>query len=129
MKRIIFFDGVCPVCNGFVDYVLKKDSKNYFQFSSLQSEFTKSHLALQYQGLDTVILMENEQVYLRSTAVLRILLQLGGHWTALAIFASVIPRVVRDMIYDLVAKNRYRVFGKYETCRIPTAEEKARFIL
>lgn len=129
MKRIIFFDGVCPVCNGFVDYVLKKDSKNYFQFSSLQSEFTKSHLDPQHQSLDTVILMENEQVYLKSTAVLRILLQLGGHWTALAIFASVIPRVIRDMIYDLVAKNRYRVFGKYETCRMPTAEEKARFIL
>lgn len=128
MKKIIFFDGVCPVCNGFVDYVLKKDFKNHFQFCSLQSEFAKSNLPLMYQDLDTVILMENNDVFIRSTAVLRILFQLGGHWNALAVFASAVPRPIRDFIYNLMAKNRYRFFGKFNTCRLPTSEQKSRFL-
>ncbi len=128
MKRIIFFDGVCPVCNGFVDYVLKKDLKNQFQFSSLQSQNAKAHIPEPYLRLDTVILKENDQLFIRSTAVLRILFELGGHWNALAIFLSVIPRPLRDFTYDLFAKYRYRIFGRYQTCRIPTPEEKARFL-
>lgn len=128
MKRIIFFDGVCPVCNGFVDYVLKKDLKNQFQFSSLQSHNAKAQIPEQYLDLDSVILKENEQIFIRSTAVLRILFQLGGHWNALAIFFSVIPRPLRDYFYDLFAKYRYRIFGQYESCRIPTPEQRARFL-
>lgn len=128
MKRIIFFDGVCPVCNGFVDYVLKKDSKNQFQFSSLQSHYAKSTLQPQYQGLDSVILKENDQTFIKSTAVLRILFQLGGLWNALAVFLSAIPRPLRDFGYDIFAKNRYRIFGQNETCRLPSLEEKSRFI-
>ena len=128
MKRIIFFDGVCPVCNGFVDYVLKKDLKSQFQFSSLQSQFAKTNLPSQYQGLDSVILMENDQLFSKSTAILRILFQLGGHWNALAVFLSVIPNPVRNIFYDLFAKYRYRLFGQNETCRLPSAGEKSRFI-
>ena len=128
MKRIIFFDGVCPVCNGFVDYVLKKDLKNQFQFSSLQSQFAKATLLPQYQGLDSVILLENDQTFIKSTAVLRILFQLNGHWNALAVFLSAIPRPIRDFFYDIFAKNRYRIFGQNEICRVPTVKEKLRFI-
>ena len=129
MKRIIFFDGVCPVCNGFVDYVLKKDFKNDFLFCSLQSDLAKSRLPEKYQQLDTVVLMENNDVFDRSTAVLRILFQLGGYWNALAVFASAIPRPVRDFVYGLIAKNRYRFFGQREVCRLPTSQEKERFLL
>ena len=128
MKRIIFFDGVCPVCNGFVDYVLKKDFRNDFQFCSLQSQFAISNLPAIYHDLDTVVLMENDHVFSKSTAVLRILFQLGGHWNALAVFASAIPRPIRDFIYKFIAKNRYRFFGKLAVCRLPTAEEKSRFL-
>ncbi len=129
MKRIIFFDGVCPVCNGFVDYVLKKDFKNDFLFCSLQSEFARGHLPEKYQKLDTIILMENNDVFDQSTAVLRILFQLGGHWNALAVFASAVPRPLRDFVYRIIAKNRYRFFGKRDVCRLPSPEEKERFLL
>lgn len=128
MKRIIFFDGVCPVCNGFVDYVLKKDLKSQFQFSSLQSQFAKTTLPPQYQGLDSVVLLENDQTFIKSTAVLRILFQLSGNWNALAVFLSAVPRPIRDYFYDIFAKNRYRIFGQNETCRLPTVKEKLRFI-
>ncbi len=129
MKRIIFFDGICPLCNGFVDYVLKKDLNHCFQFSSLQSEFAKKNLKAEHQGLDTILLLENDKVFIKSTAVLRILFQLGGHWNALAVFASVIPRPMRDFFYMLIAKNRYKLVGQYETCRLPSEEEKNRFLL
>lgn len=128
MKRIIFFDGVCPLCNGFVDFVLKKDSKKLFLYSSLQSSYAQAHLPIQHQGLDSIVLSENGVVYTKSTAILRILFQLGGHYNALSVFASIIPRPVRDMIYNFIAHNRYRWFGKFESCRLATVEEKNLFI-
>ncbi len=82
----------------------------------------------QYQGLDSVTLKENDQIFIKSTAVLRILFQLGGHWNALAVFLSAIPRPVRDFGYTIFARNRYRIFGQNETCRLPSAAEKSRFI-
>ncbi|OFZ29679.1 MAG: hypothetical protein A2622_10675 [Bdellovibrionales bacterium RIFCSPHIGHO2_01_FULL_40_29] len=128
MKRIIFFDGICPLCNGFVDFVLKKDSKRHFQYASLQSDFAKTNLPEQNLSLDSVVLLENSQIYMKSTAVLRVLFQLGGYWTPLCIIASIIPRPLRDFFYDIIAKNRYRVFGKYETCRLPSSEERSLFL-
>ena len=128
MQRIIFFDGVCPLCNHFVDFVIKRDRKKIFLFSSLQSPFAKASLPATYLSLDSIILKENNDYFLKSTAVLRVLFQLGPGWNAFAIFASIIPRFIRDIIYNFIAKNRYKIWGRNEVCRIPTADEKKLFI-
>lgn len=128
MRRIIFFDGICPLCNGFVDFVIKRDQRHLFLFSSIQSNYAKNNLEATHLGLDSIILKENDQVFTRSTAVLRIFFQLGGYWNVLAVFASISPRWIRDYFYVAVAKNRYRIWGQREFCRLPTAEEKALFL-
>ena len=128
MKRIIFFDGLCPLCNGFIEFVLKKDSSKFFRYASLQSDFAKKELPFPYQSLDTVVLLEHGKVYIKSTAVLRILFQLKGLWHAVAILASVIPRPLRDFIYDIVAKNRYKFLTKKTTCNLPTKEQEELFM-
>lgn len=128
MKRIIFFDGVCSLCNGFIDFILKRDQQQAFQFSSLQSEFALKTVPEHHQGLDTVVLLDQGKVYTSSTAVLRILFELGGLWNVFAMLASIVPTTLRDIVYRFVAKNRYRLFGKKNSCRIPTPAEKNRFI-
>ena len=128
MKRIIFFDGVCSLCNGFIDFILKRDQKNAFEFSSLQSQFAAKNLPKQNQGLDSIVLLEDQKVYTNSTAVLRILFEIGGGWNLFAVLTSILPVWFRDVIYRFIAKNRYRLFGKRDTCRLPTAAEKKRFL-
>ena len=128
MRRIIFFDGICPLCSGFVDFVIKRDQRRLFLFSSLQSEFAKAHLPSTYLSLDSIVLKENDQIYTQSTSVLRILFQLGGYWNALAVFSSIFPLWFRDYFYSVIAKNRYRFWGQREFCRLPTAEEKKLFL-
>ena len=128
MKRIIFFDGICTLCNGFIDFILKKDQKNQFLFCSLQSDFAKQNLSEQYQGLDTIVLLDDNKVYTKSTAVLRIVFQLGAGYSLFSMIASILPLFIRDFIYNLVAKNRYKIFGKKDTCRLPTESEKKLFL-
>ena len=128
MQRIIFFDGVCPLCNGFVDFVIKRDKQHQFYFSSLQSEQAQKLLPKQDQGLNSVILVEGEGIFRKSKAALRILFYLGGWWTVLSVMLSVFPLVLRDSVYDLIAKYRYRFFGKFESCRLPKYEEKPYFL-
>lgn len=128
MRRIIFFDGICPLCNGFVDFVIKHDRQGLFLFSSLQSDYAKKSLPPSYQSLDTIILQENEKIFSKSAAVLRVLFQLGGFWNTLAILCSIIPQFLRDHIYDLIAKNRYSFWEQKETCRLPTQNEKKLFL-
>lgn len=129
MRRIIFFDGICPLCNGFVDFVIKRDHRRLFLFSSLQSESAKGLLVPTYLGLDSIVLMENDQVYTKSKAVLRIFFQLGGYWNVLAVFLSIFPLWFRDSFYGMIAKNRYRIWGQREFCRLPTPEEKQLFLV
>jgi predicted DCC family thiol-disulfide oxidoreductase YuxK len=129
-KNILLFDGVCNLCNGAVQFILKRDKKKIFQFASLQSE-AGERLLRQY-GLSTtafhsLVLIQDDHVFLKSTAVLKIAKQLGGFcklWYAFII----IPRFIRDFIYDLVARSRYRIFGKRDRCMIPTADVSDRFI-
>lgn len=129
MKRIIFFDGVCTLCNRSIDFILKKNHiENPFYFASLQSDYAKKHVPVPYQSLDTIVLMEGEKVYTKSTAALRILFALGGHYSILSMLVSIFPRFVTDIGYDFIANNRYRLFGKKDTCRIPTAAEKTFFL-
>lgn len=127
-QQVIFFDGFCGLCNGFVDFILSIDKKKQFLFSPLQSEFAKSNLPAELTtDLKSVVLLKNGKQYSKSDAVLRILNDLGGVWK-LTQLGRILPENLRNKAYDMVAENRYKLFGKKETCRLPSADERARFI-
>ncbi|MGX6443387.1 thiol-disulfide oxidoreductase DCC family protein [Neobacillus sp. K501] len=129
MERIVLFDGVCNLCNSSVQFIIKRDPKGYFKFASLQS-VVGNDLLTQYglnQEIDSLVLIENKTIYMRSTAALRIGMKLHGFWKFLAIFL-IVPPTIRDFLYKIVAKNRYNWFGKRESCMLPTPEMKNRFI-
>ena len=129
-QPVVLFDGVCNLCNGAVQFVIKHDKKNRFRFASLQSH-TGAHLLQQYHlpanELNSFILIDDGKAYTRSTAALKVAKKLTGIWPMLYTF-MIIPRIFRDSIYDWVARNRYKWFGKKEECMIPTPELKARFL-
>jgi predicted DCC family thiol-disulfide oxidoreductase YuxK len=129
-QSIIMFDGVCNLCNGFVNFLIVRDKHNSFRFGSLQSpaviDLLKAH-NFAANDLSTVILLENDKLYYQSTAVLRILRQMGGAWPLLYAFI-VLPRPIRDFFYNMIAKNRYRLFGRQDACMIPTPELRAKFV-
>lgn len=128
-ESIIYFDGVCGLCNGFVDFILNVDSKNIFKFSPLQSDFALKTLPPQFtHDLDSVVVMIEGKTFRKGAAVLAVFNQLGGGWKILSL-ATVLPDGLINSGYDFVANNRYKIFGKKETCRLPTPEERARFIL
>jgi len=127
---IILFDGVCNLCNGAVQFVIRNDKKKLFRFAALQSEagieLSKKH-KLPTDSMKTFILIENNQVYTRSTAALRVGKMLGGA-LALGYVFIIVPPVIRDGVYNWIAKNRYRWFGKKESCMIPTPDLRERFL-
>jgi len=133
---IVLYDGVCGLCNRSVQFLLKHDKEARFRFASLQSDFAKKVLGrhgLDPKDLDTVHVVENydqpdERVLQRSDAILRAGRELGGVWGASASIAKVVPRALRDLVYRLVATNRYRVFGKYDTCMLPDPNQRSRFL-
>lgn len=129
MERIILFDGVCNLCNHSVQFIIKRDPKGYFKFASLHSEIGQ-YLLRQHglnQGMDSFVLIENKKIFMRSTAALRVSMQLSGFWKFLTIFL-IVPPFIRDFLYNIIAKNRYRWFGKRDSCMLPTPEVKKRFI-
>jgi len=129
-KPTILFDGVCNLCNSSVDFVIRRDQNDTFQFASLQSSYARNHPLIPNdptKNLDTVILLKDQKVYTKSSAALRIAKELNGFWPLLYLFV-LIPKAFRDLVYDWVASNRYRWFGKSETCRIPTEKECSKFI-
>lgn len=122
--KIVFFDGVCHLCNGFVDAVISLDTKHNFYFAPLQGETAQALLPVQNRAhLDSVIYYESEKLYDSSTAVLKILIGLGGVYRIFALL-WVIPRPFRDFFYRIIARNRYRWFGEREFCRLPLPEER-----
>lgn len=130
MKSLIFFDGVCTLCNNSIDFIIRKDNKGRFLVGSLQDEYSKKILSkydVKEDYLDSLVLLEKDEVYYRSTAALKIARHLSGLWP---IFYPLIllPRFLRDPVYDWIGQNRYRWFGKKDSCRIPTPEEKEKFI-
>lgn len=129
-QPIILFDGVCNLCDSTVNFVLKKNTRANIRFAALQSE-AGQQLLQQYQlpadQMKSFIFVENGIVYKRSTAALRVCRHLKGLWPLCYLFILV-PRFIRDGIYNCVAKNRYRWFGKKESCMIPAPEVKARFL-
>lgn len=127
-RQIIFFDGVCNLCNAFVDFLVKRDKDQSFFFAPLQGEVASLKLpAGRPAQLNSVVLWNQGQILEKSDAALMILQQLGGGWWLMRVF-WIVPAVLRDLVYDFVAANRYRFFGKRETCRLPSPEEKARFL-
>ena len=127
---LILFDGVCNLCTGSVQFVLKRDSKNLFRFASLQSSLGQQ--VLQESGFSTeelksFMLVEQGKVYFKSTAFLRVTRHLSVLWPVLFVF-RIVPRFIRDAVYDFVARHRYRWFGKKETCWVPCDEWKGRFL-
>lgn len=129
-KTIILFDGVCNLCNSFINFIIKHDHKKQFLFASLQSDVAKEIL-LQFSqkriALDSIVFIENNYFYEKSTAVLKILKHLNGGFTLLYGF-KIIPKILRDWLYNQIAKNRYNWFGKNKNCIIPSPEVKNRFL-
>ena len=128
--HIVLFDGVCNLCNGAVQFIIKRDPSSKFLFASLQSEYGQSQLlkfGLDISKLHSIIVVENGKIYERSDAVLRIASRLSRPWPLISVF-KILPRFLRDWVYDLVSKNRYRMFGMKNSCMIPTPELKARFV-
>ncbi len=127
---LILFDGVCHLCQGFVQFILARDPKAQFRFASLQSPIARHLLAAcgaEAQDLNSVVLMAEGRAYTKSDAALRIAARLSGPWPVLKAFLLV-PRPIRDWVYDRVAGNRYRWFGKSSACLIPTPELRHRFL-
>ena len=135
-QLIVFYDGICGLCNRLVQFLLKRDSHDRLRFASLQSDFASRVLGrhgIDPKDLDTVHIVENyqesnERVLDRSDAILRASLELGGMWAFAAKLGSVVPRPLRNLFYRFVANNRYRVFGKYETCMLPEPQHRAKFL-
>lgn len=123
--RIIVFDGLCVLCNSSVDLLIKLDKCRLFKYASLQGEYVKT-LNLN-DSIQSIVYLENGQVYYKSTAILKILRSLGGIWAYTTIF-YIIPPTIRDFIYDIIAKYRYKIFGKLTTCRMPKDGESALFL-
>lgn len=129
-KPILLFDGVCNFCNSSINFIIDRNAKKDILFSSLQSEKGQELLKkfnLPTENFSTLILVEGDRVYTKSTAALKIAEHLDGQWSKLA-FLKIIPKIFRDIGYDLIAKNRYKLFGKADHCRMPTKELRERFL-
>ncbi|MGO4818844.1 thiol-disulfide oxidoreductase DCC family protein [Flavobacterium sp. W22_SRS_FP1] len=130
-KKIILFDGVCNLCNTAVQFVIKHDKKDLFRFVALQSDLAPSiikHIGINTQNIDSIILYEpGVAYYVKSEAALEIAKHLSGGLALLSVF-KVLPSSLSNSIYDYVAKNRYKWFGKKEHCMIPTPELKSKFL-
>lgn len=129
-QPVILFDGVCNLCSGAVQFIIRHDPKAVFRFASLQSEYGQSCVArLGYDPneLQSIILIKGHEAWRKSDAALQIAAQLSGGWPALVVF-RIVPRFIRDAVYDWIARKRYSFFGKKDSCWLPTPELRARFL-
>ncbi|WP_225871317.1 thiol-disulfide oxidoreductase DCC family protein [Pedobacter cryotolerans] len=127
---IIFFDGLCNLCNRAVQFTIERDKSNVFRFASLQSDYANQKLKpfnIEPSEGNSFVLLEGEKVYQRSTAALRVARKLTGLWPLLYGFI-VVPPFIRDGVYSYIAKNRYNWFGKQESCWVPTPGLKSKFL-
>jgi predicted DCC family thiol-disulfide oxidoreductase YuxK len=129
MSAIILFDGVCNFCNGSVQFIIKRDPTGYYTFASLQGEVGKKLLEEHQLGeyFDSFVLVENNKCFFGSEAAFRICRHLKGAWKFISVF-TIVPKPIRDFFYHMISKNRYKWFGKRESCMIPTKEIRKRFL-
>ncbi|MGS2761317.1 thiol-disulfide oxidoreductase DCC family protein [Sinomicrobium sp. M5D2P9] len=131
-KKIILFDGVCNLCNRSVQFVIKRDKKDIFRFASLQSSLGQKLLAergIDPENTDSIIVIEPDVAYYtRSQAAIEIASEMGGGWPFLRVFEYILPVSLRDGLYDFIARNRYKWYGKKDQCMIPAPELKAKFL-
>ncbi len=123
---LVFFDGVCGLCNGFVDFLVRHDRARRLRYAPLQGS-TAAYFEQLPRDLDSVVVVDGHRVRVKSDAALTVLARLGGVWR-LAAVVRVIPRVARDALYDLIARNRYGWFGQRGTCRVPAPHEARWFL-
>ena len=126
----VLFDGVCNFCNASINFIIDRDKKGIFKFAALQSEIGQEILrkySLKQDTFDSIILEKEGEIYQKSDAALEIARNMDGLWKIFYIF-KIIPSFLRNLVYDLIARNRYRIFGRTDACRIPTPELKARFL-
>ncbi|MEO8734468.1 MAG: thiol-disulfide oxidoreductase DCC family protein [Flavobacteriales bacterium] len=129
-EHLLLFDGVCNLCNGFVRFIIRHDKRQWFRFAPLQGETSQRILSTHGFAsgtLDSLVYVRNGKALVRSAAALNVARDLGGPWVLLYPF-MLVPRFIRDALYDLVARNRYRWFGKRPTCMVPTPELLERFL-
>ena len=129
-ERVVLFDGECKLCNGWAKFLIRHDRSQRFRLASVQSAQGQALLAwfgLPTERFDTMALIEDSHLRVRSDALLRIVAHLPGPWRALALL-RLIPRPLRDWCYDRIALNRYRLFGRYDSCLLPSADHARRFL-
>jgi predicted DCC family thiol-disulfide oxidoreductase YuxK len=130
IDNVIFFDGVCNLCNSSVNFVIDRDPKGLFKFATLQSSFAKELLereSINSLALESIVFYSDNRLYKRSRAALEIARKMSGGWP-LFYALIIVPRFLRDSIYNLVATKRYKWFGRTDSCRIPTRELESRFV-
>lgn len=129
-QPLILFDGMCNLCSSSVQFIIKRDKKKQFYFTSIQSHLGQQiiqYFQLDFTKAESVLLLEKNNIFIESTAALKIANQLSGFWSILYSFI-IIPSFIRNSIYQLIARNRYKWFGKKESCWIPTKEIISRFL-
>jgi predicted DCC family thiol-disulfide oxidoreductase YuxK len=129
-EHLVLFDGVCNLCNSSVDFIMRNDRKNKIVFASLQSPQsveTLKEFNFYDENLSTIVYLRHERIHIESSAVIMIAKDLGLPWS-LSYILIIVPPVIRNFFYKWVSRNRYKWFGKKDTCRLPTPEEKAKFI-
>jgi predicted DCC family thiol-disulfide oxidoreductase YuxK len=128
--HLLLFDGECNLCNGTVQFVIQRDKNAKIKFTSLQSDAGQSIMkkyAIPQHYMESIILLENDKIYYKSTAALRLFKQLDGLWKLSYVFI-IVPKFIRNVVYDFIARNRIKWFGKAETCWVMTADLKNRFL-
>lgn len=126
--KVVFFDGVCNLCNSWVQWLIKRDKKNVLYYSSLQSGYATQHITdPEILSTDSIVFFVNSTFYTKSSAVFQICKQLAWPYRLVLIF-YIFPGFIRDYVYDTVAKNRYKWFGKRATCMVPAASLKSKFL-
>lgn len=126
---VVFFDGLCGLCNHSVNWLLAHDPNRRLRFAPLQGKLAERVVSPQLRDrLDTLVFLRNGSIYVRTAAVSRILMTLGGPWAALGALLWIIPSPLRDLGYRIVSRLRYRLFGKHDACRLPSPAERAVFL-
>ena len=129
-QNILLFDGVCNLCNGVVQFIIKRDKEGKFKFAALQSEAGQGILkkfGLPLDDFESFVFVHGDKYYQKSTAALHVARELGGIWK-LFYFFIILPKSFRDFLYSLIANSRYKIFGRQDSCMIPTPELKGRFL-